>query len=283
MPAPLDFDVRVRTPTGPLARAVEGVWHVRGTVPYARERIAPTGSTVAVIILGDPIRQIADDGAGRSLASTTGLLIGPHDRPIVNEPLGETHVVVVVTTPVGAGPALGVTPAAHRRSVDPLLPAWRPARRLRDRLLSDTDPEQRLDLVVDHLDANLDLAVPGLERCERAVALLEAQPTRPVSAVAAAVGVSPAQLGRDFARVVGLSPRVLARLLRVRRLLEDIDGRGSVDWGGRAAELGWYDQSHLIRDFRRHTGVTPSAYLAAQRLYGPLDDDAGSAGFVPEP
>lgn len=282
MAAFFEFDYRPRVPTGALRRAVESIWYARGVVPYARERIAPTGSTVAVLVLGDAIRETADDGAGPTLESDTGLLIGPHDRPIINEPTGETFAVGVVTTPVGAQAALGIMPRRHRGRVDALLPAWASARGLRDRLPACGDPNAMLDEVESVLLADLDLTVPALDRCEAAVTMLEADPTRPIAAVAAEVAVSTAQLDRDFARVVGFGPRVLARLLRMRRLLEDIDVRGGVDWRGRAAELGWYDQSHLIRDFRRHTGVTPTAYLAAQRTYEARDDSASAVGFVPE-
>lgn len=277
-----DFDFRSRVPSGRLGGAVESIWYARGTVPYTRERIAPTGSTVAVLVLGDPIRQTANDGGGVALESATGLLVGPHDRPIVNEPTGGTFAVGVVTTPVGAQAALGVLPRRHRGRVDPLLSAWTSAGPLRDRLLATDDPDAMLDEVDAVLRADLDLAVPARDRCEAAVALITADPTRPVTAIADGVAVSTAQLNRDFARVVGISPRVLARLLRVRRLLYDIDVRGAVDWGGRAAELGWYDQSHLIRDFRRHTGVTPTEYLAAQRTYRSVDEVTQTAGFVPE-
>lgn len=277
----LGFDYRSRSPTGPLGRAIESVWYARGTVPYARERISPTGSTVAVIVLGDAIRQVADDGDGMALESDTGLLIGPHDRPIINEPTGETHAVGIITTPVGAEAALGIRPAVYRGRVGDLLCAWPAAGELRARVRVVGDPDAMLGTVLDRLQLDLDLGVPALDRCEAAVALLEADPTCPMSTVAEGVHVSTSQLGRDFARVVGMSPRVLARLLRVRRLLERIDARGPVDWGARASELGWYDQAHLIRDFRRHTGVTPTAYLEAQRTYEPSDEDT-TAGFVPE-
>lgn len=279
---PFDFDFRSRAPVGDLGRAVESIWYARGTVPYTRERIAPTGSTVAVLVLGDPIIQVADDGAGEPLRATHGFLVGPHDRPIVNEPTGETFAVGVVTTPVGCQAALGLPPARHRGRVDPLLAVWARANDLRHRLLALADPDEMLDEVEDVLRRDLDLTVPALARCAAAVALLEDDPTRPISHVAAEVAVSTAQLSRDFARVVGTSPRVLARLLRVRRLLAGIEGASDVAWADLAADLGWYDQSHLIRDFRRHTGVTPTEYLAAQHNYQPNDHDQ-TAGFVPEP
>ena len=67
------------------------------------------------------------------------------------------------------------------------------------------------------------------------------------------------------------------------RLLAAIDVHGDVAWAGLAADLGWADQSHLIRDVKRHTGVTPSGYLAAQRAWSTGGDPADAAGFVPEP
>ena len=95
----MDFEFTQRSPTGRLARYVESVWHARGQIAYARERIAPTGSTVAGVVLGPPIRQTAD-GRPPFLAEA-GFLIGPHDRPLLNEPTAETHCVGIVTTPVG--------------------------------------------------------------------------------------------------------------------------------------------------------------------------------------
>jgi carbon monoxide dehydrogenase subunit G len=94
--------------------------------------------------------------------------------------------------------------------------------------------------------------------------------------------VSHGHLDRQFTEQVGLSPRTLARILRMRRLLEAIHVHGSVGWALKAAELGWFDQAHLIRDFKRHTGVTPSHYLAAQRSTYDSPEAALSAGFVPE-
>jgi AraC-like DNA-binding protein len=68
--------------------------------------------------------------------------------------------------------------------------------------------------------------------------------------------------------------------LRLRRLLAHIDVYGQVAWTEQAAALGWYDQAHLIRDFKRHTGVTPSEYQAAQR--DTFTPEQAEPGFVPQ-
>ena len=60
--------------------------------------------------------------------------------------------------------------------------------------------------------------------------MLEAEPTRAIADIAVELAVSHGYLDREFTRVVGLTPRVLARLLRVRRLLEGIDVHAETDW-----------------------------------------------------
>lgn len=278
-----EFDYRVRRPDGPLGRAVELVWYARGTIPYRRERIAPTGSMVAVLVLGDPIVETALSPHGSTIRAEHGFLIGPHDRPVINEPTGETFAVGLVTTPVGGFAVLGVGPAQVAGRVVDLPAAWPAAADIRTELLAMDDPEAMLDHLTARLAPDLDLSDPGIERCERAVALLEADPSRPIAEVAVALGVSHGHLDREFTRIVGLRPRQLARQRRVQRLLEAVQRDGDVAWAALAADLGWADQSHLIRDVKRHTGVTPSAYLAAQRAWSTGGDPADTVGFVPDP
>lgn len=276
-----EFDFRVREPADDLAVFVESVWYAKGTVPYRRERIAPTGSTVAIVVLGDPILQIGDDGRGARHLAERGSLIGPHDGPMVNEPQGETHAVGIVTTPIGCAAVFGVAPASVRGEVVDLEPAWPDATDLRRRLLELDDPDAKVDLVVERLTAAARQPTERERTVALAVGLVERDPTRPIPDVAEEIGLSPGHLSRVFAETVGLTPRLLARLLRVRRLLHELDVNGEIRWADLAAEWGWCDQAHLIRDFKRHAGVTPRQYVEAQAVYrGVPESDA--AGFVPE-
>lgn len=279
---PFAFDFRMRPVGPPLSRFVESIWYARGTMPYAREKIAPTGSTVAVIVLGDPILQVPSNGQGVPFRADRGFLVGPHDQPAVNEPLGETFAVGIVGTPVGCEAVFGVPPSRLRGHTVDLETAWATAGPLREALRSEADPEGMLDVVVQHLDATVSRDPAAVERCVHAVALLEAAPTRPIAEIAAEVGVSHGHLDREFTRVVGLTPRVLARLLRMRRLLAALDVSTTPVWTDLAQAYGWFDQAHLIRDFKRYTGVTPSAYVAAQRAHLAPAAAGESAGFVPE-
>jgi AraC-like DNA-binding protein len=199
----------------------------------------------------------------------------------VNEPTAETFCVGIVSTPVGCRAVFGVDPAPLRGRVVDLMAAWAPAAALRAELSGLVEPGALLDRVESRLAETLCAPDPGLDRCEAAVLALEKDPARGIAELAADLGVSHGHLDREFVRIVGMSPRTLARTLRVRRLLDGIDVYGQVAWTKLAADLGWFDQAHLIRDFKRHTGVTPSQYQAAQRrVFVP---EQAAPGFVPEP
>jgi hypothetical protein len=65
------------------------------------------------------------------------------------------------------------------------------------------------------------------------------------------------------AAVVGLPPKTYARIERVRSVLARFSER---DFARLAAELGYYDQSHLTNEFRAVMGVPPAAFADGQRL-----------------
>ena len=95
----------------------------------------------------------------------------------------------------------------------------------------------------------------------RAVAAIEAaHGTVPVEAVADALQVSRQHLALQFRQQVGIAPKLFARICRFRRalaLLRD-PARGG-DLAMLAADCGYFDQSHLIRDFRDFADGTPGS------------------------
>jgi transcriptional regulator GlxA family with amidase domain len=129
------------------------------------------------------------------------------------------------------------------------------------------------------LGAGLATEPHGVPRCERVVARLREEPSAPIAGLASSEGISHGHLDRLFGRVVGLSPVRLGRVLRVRRLLEQLDVFDPPQWARLAASEGWFDQAHLIRAFRRHTGVTPADYVGAQRRH--FAPKEAAPGFVP--
>jgi AraC-like DNA-binding protein len=95
--------------------------------------------------------------------------------------------------------------------------------------------------------------------------------TVPIGQIADEVGWSHKHLIVQFRRQAGLRPKTAARLIRFDRVWRHVDQRRPLDWGQVAADTGYADQAHLIRDFRQFTGITPTGYQAvvAGRHRGP--------------
>jgi AraC-like DNA-binding protein len=78
-----------------------------------------------------------------------------------------------------------------------------------------------------------------------------------IASVATAVGWSRKHLGRRFAGDVGLGPKAVARIVRFNRALATSRSAENGGWAGIAAECGYADQAHLVREFGEFSGASP--------------------------
>ncbi len=85
-----------------------------------------------------------------------------------------------------------------------------------------------------------------------------------VDGLAERLGVGTRRLQRLFADHIGLSPKWVINRFRLHEATERAGGGNPIDWAGLAAELGYSDQSHLVREFRAAVGTPPERYSARQ-------------------
>jgi len=85
-----------------------------------------------------------------------------------------------------------------------------------------------------------------------------------VDATAATLGVTRQHLARKFAGAVGVSPKMFARIARFRRVLRKVRSH-DVDWADVAVATGYFDQSHLIADFRDFAGTSPVPFFLSRQ------------------
>lgn len=83
-----------------------------------------------------------------------------------------------------------------------------------------------------------------------------------VPALAAELGISERQLRRGFDQVIGISPKHYLRIARFQRALRAARAaQHKPDWAALAEGCGYFDQAHLISDFREMTGLTPAVLV----------------------
>jgi AraC-like DNA-binding protein len=107
--------------------------------------------------------------------------------------------------------------------------------------------------------------------------------SRSIAELQAELGVSRRYFVSQIRRRVGLRPKVLQRIARMRRLLQELDARKPIRWSEEAVGAGYFDQPHAIRDFRAFTGLTPTEYVRRRSEAWGHDVEPGeAANFIPE-
>jgi len=92
------------------------------------------------------------------------------------------------------------------------------------------------------------------------VAMREANGTMPVSRVAAAAHATVRTLERNFKRSSGYTVKDVSALIRFEQVRNHLWLQPDTNLAGLAHELGYADQSHLSREFKRYSGTTPAAF-----------------------
>ena len=92
------------------------------------------------------------------------------------------------------------------------------------------------------------------------VAMREAKGTMPVSEVAAAAHATVRTLERNFKQSSGHTVKDVSGLIRFEQVRNQLWLYPEVSIAGLAHELGYTDQAHLSREFKRYSGTTPAAF-----------------------
>ncbi len=75
-------------------------------------------------------------------------------------------------------------------------------------------------------------------------------------------GISRRQVERNVKALTGTSPKQLANLARFQRVRDALWANPDAGLAALAAEVGYADQPHLTRQFKRYAGVTPRQFQA---------------------
>jgi AraC-like DNA-binding protein len=226
-----------------------------------RRRELPSERVVGIINLGEPIRVLTDQWTTQA----EGFLAGLHDSFAVTETSGAQRGVQIDFSAVGAHLLfrLPMHELTHRvATLEDLLGRSGPL--LREALESADGWEAKFAVLDDFFLARLDDELSPVPTITRALGRLRATGGAiPVSTLADELGCSRRYLTAGFREQVGITPKLLARILRFQHALGMMNT--PVSWAEISLACGYYDQAHLIRDFKQFTGSAPVEF-ARRRL-----------------
>jgi AraC-like DNA-binding protein len=271
-----------RRPAPPLDRWIECIWLCRSDPrPRALERVLPYGGSQLILNLAEDETRIYRDvgevirppeSQSRQLyceRSPGSVLTGMSTRFHVIDTDEQAYVAGVVFRAGGTVPF--VAPPAYELSDAevPLDFLWgrSAVQRVRDQLLSAASP----DVALDRLEAALEqvwrekAAHPAVQY---ALVTFRADPALArVRDVTGEIALSPKRFIERFKADVGVTPKRYCRLLRFQRVVSQAHQSAPTDWAGLALDCGYFDQAHLIHEFREFSGLTPTAYEAHRTTF----------------
>ena len=211
--------------------------------------------------------QVGEDGQPRPVEATvTGVCRQVYTRRIA----GTGWAVAAKSTPGGfgafiSGPVADLTDRVVGLSE---VLALDDEALIADVLATATEPE-RVAVLQERLVQLLAAADPARTRVALEVAAVSAlaerdRSLRKLDDLALASGIGARTLQRMFTEFAGISPTWVLRRYRLLDAAETVRHGRPVVWAQVAADLGYSDQAHLVRDFRAAVGTTPAAYAAQQ-------------------
>jgi len=164
--------------------------------------------------------------------------------------------------PGGAFPLLGAAASELADSHVDLESLWgTSAIELRERLCAAATRAARFRLLENALAAHrfrplehhpaVGFALDAFARAESSLTVRE---------VAQQAGLSQRRFIQLFAREVGISPKLFCRVRRFQQTLSLLRQTTSPNWAQLAFDCGYFDQSHLIHDFRLFADLSPTEY-----------------------
>ena len=107
----------------------------------------------------------------------------------------------------------------------------------------------------------------NIQRINATIREVNLQPQPTIHELAQTACLSDKQFNRIFTEYVGTTPKEFIRIIRLQRALYILQTQPHTSFTQLAYECGFYDQSHLIKEFKAFSGYTPGEYLAICNPY----------------
>lgn len=252
-------EFRILPPAPLLAPYVKNYWLLKTACDSAMwVRTVPTGMTNLIFHRGNRLLSIPDNEF-----HPRAFLSGQEKRFNDLEYTGQVDMISVVFHPAGVR-AFFDLPMGNIKNLRVTAGDLedRELAGLEHSLTSTEDDRFCIVLIEQFLLNRLSrLAGYDLKRIEPAIRLINSGQSE-VALLADTACLSTKQFQRIFSEHVGTNPKEFSRTVRFQKALHLLETRPQLPFTALAYECNYFDQSHLIKEFKALSGYTPGEYRA---------------------
>jgi AraC-like DNA-binding protein len=234
-------------PSTEFAHFIEHFWVVRWSIEGSEPHIAETLPHPSVhIVIEESRSEILGvvTGKFRRCLHGSGRVFGVKFRPGAFYPFFGAPVSQITDRALNLSDVFGSDSLAFR-----------------DALLAERDERRCMEIAEEFFHERLPEREATVERIRDVVETIaiDREITR-VEQVASMLGLSLRPAQRIFRKYIGVTPKWVIQRYRLHEAAEQLATDGTIDLTDLALQLGYFDQAHFARDFKKVVGRAPGEY-----------------------
>ena len=250
-------------PSPHLAEFIKCFWSIEdaGSPTAAPEPVVPDGCVEIVFNLADRFQRIQGPDDIETQPAT--IVAGQMKRSVLIKPTGRISLFGIRFQHAGAFPFFQFSLSELTDRIESIDSTWgAEGREIEERICEAGTFAERVAIIETIFTARL-ISNKKFDSSiiEAARLIVGRDGAVPIRQVAELVGISERQLEREFKQKIGVSPKLFSRIIRFQQLLKSLEGDGAEGLLENALTLGYYDQAHMLHEFREFAGKSPTAFI----------------------
>ncbi|MGX1930170.1 AraC family transcriptional regulator [Flagellimonas sp. 2504JD4-2] len=231
---------------------------------HEKDKYLPDGTINMIFELSDNPKFIYDNNTGKKVQEYKDVWFSGVLKDYITISSHHEEMMVLVLKP-GAG--FPLTNRNVSKFTNQVIPAEQvfgtDILKLLQELKLPSKPQKKFLAIENWLDGQLREDDFYLEVIRYSIEAIEESPTQiNLGELSEKLGYSQKQFIQLFKKYVGLTPKQFHRIVRFNQILTAVENKEKISWTVVAADCGYFDQAHFIKDFQSFSGINPKKYLS---------------------
>ena len=254
--------IRFINPNPILRNTVEYYWSEQ--VSNTKSRVFPDASSSIIFNFGDPISVSTN---GKEESKVIGhFIFGPHSL-FSDFSHKNSTIIGIKFKQKGTTNFIKESLNRYKNKIIPLNDTPVHNAELLAKKVRNLNDESKIKRILDYyMLVNVDMVEGSSKKFFHACDLIFNSNVKSVKQVCEKCSCSNKHLISLFTYRMGLSPGVVLRINKFLKAMKSINDKSFTTWPQLALECGYYDQAHLINEFKKFSGISPQHFLLNQKL-----------------